>query len=120
MLEFMRALEAQSLRLYDNKCFGSYDVLEQVRASNIKAIAARLRPHYPHTQISIQCVGLRLRIIGDASSAQNDGFYCHFRIHPSDGFRTVHYETLSVMDLSGAGWVDVSPSQIQLSRVHNF
>lgn len=116
MLDFMRALEAQALRLYEGKCFGSYDVIEQVRAANIHAMTARLRPDYRHAQITIQCVGLRLRIIGDASAAQNDGFYCQFRLYPSDGFRAKHCETLSVMDLSGAGWMDASPPQFQLSR----
>jgi len=115
MLNFMRALESQALRLYENKCFGSYEVIEQVKQANINAVAARLRFDYRHVRVSIHCVGLRLRVIGDASPAQNDGYYCQFRIYPSEDYRVRHVQTLSVMDLSGAGWIDVIPYQFQLS-----
>lgn len=103
MLEFMQALEVQALRLYQDKCFQNYDVLERVRRANIHAISARLRPEYPNVTIDINCVGLRLRVMGDASSAQNDGFYCQFRLYPLERFRARHCTTLSAMDLAGAG-----------------
>lgn len=116
MLNFMRALEAEALRLYENKCFGSYDVIEQVKAANMNAITARLRHEYRYVQISIECIGLRLRIMGDASAAQKDGFYCQFRIYPAEGFRARHHATLSVMDLSGAGCLDFPAPHFQLSH----
>lgn len=116
MLEFMRALEVQALRLYQDKCFIRYDVLEQVRAANVAAITARLRSDYPRVKIDILCVGLRLRVLGDTSAAQNDGFYCQFRLYPAEEFRARHCATLSVMDLAGAGMIDAPAHHFRLSQ----
>jgi len=115
MLDFMRALEVQALRLYQNKSFGSYETIEQVRAVNVHAITLRLRPDYPHVRIAIECLGLRLRVIGDASASQNNGFYSQFRLYPAERFKARHMATLSVMDLSGAGAIESVQHHFRLS-----
>jgi hypothetical protein len=116
MLEFMRALEAQALWIYQDKCFGSYEAIERGRIKTINILTARLQPDYPHIHISIEIHGLRLRVIGDASALRNDGFYCQFRLHPADGFRARHIATLSVMDFAGAGIIANNVSHFRLSR----
>ncbi len=114
MLDFMRALEAQALQIYQNKSLGSYDAIDGTHAKNRALLLTRLKPEYPHINISIECHGLCLRVIGDASPSQNDGFCCQFRLHPAQGFRANHMTTRSVMDLSAAGAIESAQYNFQL------